>query len=575
MESKSKSVPVTARIIKNSDLSIIPTVYYDDMEKQIEKSDKTEQLNESKEVSPSLWINHPIDMRGLKKIVIDSTILPQCIKAYKNNISGFGIKISYKEDFGDETPEMIAEWDKLKKIVDLFNMDMQTKEIFENIVESREKYGIAYCEVIRNFDGEVVELQFITNTPSIDMTYPLEPYMDTTYYYNGDEVIRKKKFRKFRQTVAGKTVYFREFGDPRVMDKTTGEYVCEADEQIDIDNQANEIIEFRIGSDPYGEVRWIGQVLTVDGNRRAEVLNNNYFRKGRHTPLMIAISGGTLTDEAYTKLQEYMNSIEGESGQHGFLVLEMESKEPEVGFTEQKKPMIEIKDMASILQNDELFQAYLENGRKKVQSAFLLPDLYTGYTTDFNRSTAQMAMEVTEKQVFQPERESLAWIINNRILNAYNFKYVQVGFSEPDITNPDDIQKILNITERSGGISPNLAKEYTYKVLGKDGCENYEGDWGEIPLAYCRTATQSRLQDDLGIRAGENPQTQKKVLTKQVSGAVGRDTMSDGGQKVISDQVMQKMEEQIQKASENDAELVTILKEIRKALTDYSEKAGD
>jgi len=42
---------------------------------------------------------------------------------------------------------------------------------------------------------------------------------------------------------------------------------------------------------PYGEVRWIGQVLTVDGNRKAEVLNNNYFRHGRHTPLMILVKG--------------------------------------------------------------------------------------------------------------------------------------------------------------------------------------------------------------------------------------------------------------------------------------------
>lgn len=559
MGDKSKAAPIGVRIIKSSDSSFA--------EEQIEKSDKSEQLNELKEASASSWINHPLDMNGLKNLVTDSTILPQCIKAYKNNISGFGIKISYKEDFGDETPEMIEEWDKLKKIIDLFNMDMQTKEIFENIVESREKYGIAYCEVIRNFDGEVVELQFITNTPSIDMTYPLEPYIDTTYYYNGEEVSRKKRFRKFRQTVSGKTVYFREFGDPRVMDKTTGEYVGESDEQIEIDNQANEIIEFRIGSDPYGEVRWIGQVLTVDGNRRAEVLNNNYFRKGRHTPLMIAISGGTLTDSAYLKLQEYMNSIEGESGQHGFLILETESNEPDAGFTEQKKPMIEIKDMASILQNDELFQAYLENGRKKVQSAFLLPDLYTGYTTDFNRSTAQTAMEVTEKQVFQPERESLAWIVNNRILNAYNFKYVQVSFSEPDITNPDDIQRILNITERAGGISPNLAKEYTYKVLGKDGCEDYEGNWGEIPLAYSRNAAQSRLQDDLGTRTGKNLQTEKNEPT-------GQNTKPQGTKQSVPDGTIEQLDEQIQKAAEDDDMLVPILKEIRNALVEYNREAG-
>ena len=67
--------------------------------------------------------------------------------------------------------------------------------------------------------------------------------------------------------MAGRTVYFKEFGDPRIMDKRNGEYADASDRQIEIDNQANEIIDFKIGSLPYGEVRWIGQVLTVDGKQ--------------------------------------------------------------------------------------------------------------------------------------------------------------------------------------------------------------------------------------------------------------------------------------------------------------------
>ncbi len=341
---------------------------------------------------------------------------------------------------------MKAEWDALKQILALLNMDMQAKEVFENVIRDRETYGISYCEVIRNQAQEVVELQFIIDTPSIDMTYPLQPFVDMEYSYKGTVISRKKKFRKFRQNIGGKTVYFKEFGDPRIMDKRNGKYIGENGEAVGIDDQANEIIEFRIGSMPYGEVRWIGQVLTVDGNRRAEVLNNNYFRRGRHTPLMILVKGGTLSDSAFSKLQEYMDNIEGEIGQHSFLVLETDTLETTAAFAEQKQPEVEIKDMAAILQKDELFQEYQENGRKKTQSAFLLPDLYVGYTTDFNRATAQTAMEVTEKQVFQPERASLAWTVNQKLLNGYRFRYVEAQFDAPDITNPDDIQKMLNIT---------------------------------------------------------------------------------------------------------------------------------
>ena len=141
------------------------------------------------------------------------------------------------------------------------------------------------------------------------------------------------------------------------------------------------------------------------------------------------------------------------------------------------------KDLAAILQKDELFQDYLENNRRKVQSAFQLPDLYTGYTTDFNRVTAQTAMEVTEKQVFQPERRRLAWAINNRLLNCYQFKYVEVFFRAPDVSNPDDLYKLLTVCNNAGGLTPNKAKSVLYKALGETS-EDFPEEWGDIPLAF-------------------------------------------------------------------------------------------
>jgi capsid portal protein len=245
-------------------------------------------------------------------------------------------------------------------------------------------------------------------------------------------------------------------------------------------------MEFAIGTEPYGEVRWIGQVLGVDGSRKAEGLNNNYFENGRHTPLMIMIEGGTLTDESFDKLQQYMNDIKGEKGQHAFIILETESSDGRVDFDQSEKPKIEVKDLANILQKDELFQDYLDNNRRKVQSSFQLPDLYVGYTTDFNRATAQTAQEVTEEQVFQPERKSLAWAINNRLLNGYQFQYVEAYFLEPNISNPDDLYKLLTVCNSAGGLTPNKAKQIAYEALGEVS-EDYPDDWGNTPLAYSKS----------------------------------------------------------------------------------------
>lgn len=493
----------------------------------ITKSDKPEQLSEVVRVNASQWIQHSIDQHGLKELVQHSTVLPQCIRAYKNNICGFGIGIKYSDDYEDETPEMKVEYDLAERIIKLLNIDMQIKEVFENLVEARETYGISYLEVIRNLKGEVAQIEHIIDTPTIEMTYPLEPFVDSVYFYKGEKISRKRKFRKYRQTVGGQSVYFKEFGDPRIMNKSNGEY----EDDVELDNRANEILDFQIGTDYYGEVRWLGQVLTVDGTRRAEVLNNNYFRKGRHTPLMIVVKGGTLSDESFTKLQTYMNSVQGENGQHGFLVLETENTDNKTDFTDSKQPEIEIKDLAAILQRDELFQDYLTNGRRKIQSSFLLPDLYVGYTTDFNRATAQTAMEVTEKQVFQPERISLAWAINNKLLNEFCFKFVEAYFEEPDITNADDIFKILTVAERAGGIPPNTAKELAFKTLGKE-AEDYPGEWGNTPLQYFKSLPSQPVTPDL----------------------------------------MNQVNQQIQKAAHNkDDEVLVVMKEVRKLLLNKAE----
>ena len=447
----------------------------------IEKAETPLQITEQEVYSAGDWIKPENDLKGLRALVKHSTILPQCIRAYKNNIAGFGIDVRYVDDT-DETPEKAAEFEKASEIIELLNTEQDTKQVFEDIVEARETYGIAYLEVIRNIAGEVVQIEFIRDTPSIEKTKPLEPYISSIYYHHGKETERKKRYCKYRQDVGGKSVYFKEFGDPRIMDSRDGLYLKEG-ETLELEYQANEIMDFTIGTEPYGEVRWIGQVLGVDGSRKAENLNNNYFENGRHTPLMIMIEGGTLTDDSFEKLKAYMNDIKGESGQHGFIILETESTDGRADFDETEKPKIEVKDLASMLQKDELFQNYLDNNRRKVQSSFQLPDLYVGYTTDFNRATAQTAQEVTEEQVFQPERKSLAWAINNRLLNEYQFRYVEAYFLEPDISNMDDLFKLLTVGNNAGGLTPNMAKRLIYEAVGEV-AEDYPDDWGNMPLAY-------------------------------------------------------------------------------------------
>ncbi len=473
------------------------------------------------------WITPPLAMLGLRALADESTIVPQCRTAYKTNIAGFGISVQYKEDYEKETDEMIKEFEYAQGILECLNMDKDIKEVFEDLIELRETFGIAYLEVIRDVSGNVVQVELIKDVETINKTVEQSEAQDVPFFYNGEKKSRKKKFCKYRQEKNGKTVFFKEIGDPRMMDAKTGEYLSEGNK---CKLAANEILEFVIGTRDYGMPRWFGQILNLDGSRKAEELNYRYFINGRHTPLAIVLSGGTLSDDSYTKLQEYVNSIQGENGQHAFLLLEVED-DSDNNFENGQKPTVEIKDLASILQNDELFQNYIDNGRRKVQSSFRLPDVYVGYTQDFNRATAQAAIEITEQQVFIPERKSLAWQINNKLLADYNFKYVEVVFNDPDLSNIEDLSKILAVCSAAGGLTPNKSKEILYKQLGEIS-EDYEDEWGDIPLAYAKTQNNSNNSQSVPV------QLDTTIKKAAVAG---------------------------------DDEIVSVLKEVRKALNALSE----
>ena len=95
MSGKRKSTKAGVRIIKSQmDTYTDPVIAARD----VKKSENPEQIDPSVNISASTWIPRPFDMVGLEMMIQHSTILPQCIRAYKNNIAGIGISVNYRDD---------------------------------------------------------------------------------------------------------------------------------------------------------------------------------------------------------------------------------------------------------------------------------------------------------------------------------------------------------------------------------------------------------------------------------------------------------------------------------------------
>ncbi|MFB7351961.1 phage portal protein [Bacillus thuringiensis] len=422
-------------------------------------------------------IEPPYRIEDLQKIRENSTILGQCIDAYKRNVAGFGHEMQYKQNDVEETDEMKKEWSFVDtEIIPFFNFDKPFKEILEVAIDDRETTGNGYIEVIRNVSNQPDQLANML-PQHMRVTRKDEELQDVKYIVNGKSITRKKKFRRYVQIVDNNPIYFKEFGDPRFLNKNTGKF---SKESFGGDN-ATEILHLKIGNGPYGIPRWVSHVVHMVGARKAEELNLRYFKQGRHVPMAMIIKNGLLDDDSEAALADYASSIEGEDNQHKFLLLQLKAGEDEV--TGEPVPAdIEIKSLSDILQNDALFLEYDDKSRQKVQSAFRLPDIYVGYSRDFNRATADAAREITEEQVFEPERNSLEFIINNILLLPYELKHVYVNLRKPEISNTEDLVKMLDVLSKYGGTTFNDLREVAAKVLNKD-LESFEGEEANQPIA--------------------------------------------------------------------------------------------
>ena len=106
-------------------------------------------------------------------------------------------------------------------------------------------------------------------------------------------------------------------------------------------------------------------ILRMADLYNAPELRNHYCKYscplGQDVPLVDTESLDRIAVRALASLKKVQESkenlldeIEGEKGQHSFLILETENNETGAAFQDQKQPEVEIKDLASILQKDEL-----------------------------------------------------------------------------------------------------------------------------------------------------------------------------------------------------------------------------
>jgi len=304
------------------------------------------------------------------------------------------------------TEHMRLERSRLETFFDFCCVDLSFVTLRRRTRQDIEVMGNGYWEVLRDGGGEIAQFVYL---PSFTMRLlPLDLALvevDINVKISEisfDTMKVRRRFRRYVQVFEQQVVYFKEFGDPRVLSRKRGMFFSSLDELLAsdaTDGPATEILHFKLHNprSAYGTPRWVGNLLSVLGTRQAEEVNFLFFENKSVPPLAILVSGGRLSAQSIPRLESFIEThIKGKRNFHRVLILEAEPAGSGGGLEHTGRMKIELRPLTGAQQSDALFQNYDERNHDKVGQSFRLPRLLRGDIRDFNRSTGDAALMFAE-----------------------------------------------------------------------------------------------------------------------------------------------------------------------------------
>ena len=433
----------------------------------------------------------PYNPASLQRLPQENNILRQCIDAMVTNVEGFGYRLEY---IGPEGAESSAasemEATKLSNFLDQPNDEMSHVELRERVRRDLETFGNGYYEGVRNARGE---FDMIFHLPG-HLTRIVAKDREATevpvvFMRAGVEVthVMSKHFRRYVQQIGSKKVYFKEFGDPRIIDPATG--VVTPD--MPFEEGATEVIHLSLYSpgQVYGMPRWLAQLPSILGSRQMELTNLDFFKENAIPALALLVSGGVLTEDTIESVEHHFTAARGRESMNRVLTIEAES-DPSTMNPESRTtpvPRLDMKPLAGERQQDALFLKYDEANQAKIRTSFRIPPIFVGRSDDYTRATAGSSMTVAENQIFGPERNKVDDMFNDKILAPFRPVFWRMRSLAPQLTDPEQIVNAISSLNEVGAMTPNVAIGLANELFDLR-IPLVEDTWGSLPFAMTQAA---------------------------------------------------------------------------------------
>lgn len=385
----------------------------------------------------------PYDPASLKGLLQVNNKLLQCIQAMEVNIDGTGhtfVPVDSEIEMSEADEQTLQNFFS-EPYPNIGFIEMRRK--VRNDLEST---GNAYLSVIRNGMDEVVALQHLPAThTSMGLTTPVVN-LDFTLTRNGKEIdvtlpVREHTF--VYMEVEGEKTHFMEFGAKQSIDSKTGK-VAKSGEVIEA--KGGEVIHLTLVEDPrsgYGVPRWINQLPSVVGSRKAEEQNLELLDNGGVPSAIIFLKGGAAVEQAEETLTGFLSG-----GFETNRAVSVSIQSTEGTIDKGGNVDVQVERFGSESVQDSMYRSYGAECKENIRLAFRLPPLFTGETSDFTFATAYISYMVAEAQVFKPERDVFDEIINTTVVRALGVTTAKFRSNPISLKNVEEqLKAVMSVKE--------------------------------------------------------------------------------------------------------------------------------
>lgn len=462
-------------------------------------------------------ISPPYDPWSLVVCVDESEALPPAVEAMAVNIAGHGYELEPLFPTRDETtgaelqppPEAKDERAQLQLWIAGVSPELGLTGILELADRDCETIGWATLEALRDREGHTAALNHI---PAYTIRLAPEDVpilVDHTIRHpeTGELVTlqRWRRFRRFAQVKDGRTVWFKQYGDPRHVNWRTGEvrpvttgagglvnYGAPWGQDEGNSLEATELIYVRRyhPATPYGVPLWIGGTPHARAGRAAAELLVDWFDNAPIGTKLAMVAGGRFKPGAIDALQDQIDQA-GRGRENAWNVLGLEaetdtSRDP-MDETRDQAPRVSLEDLSTEIPS-ELYhgrESMIDRAAIRVRSMFRLGGIYFGDSeAESNRAAADTARAIGEEQVFRPiRRQRWDHLFNGQILPSLGINYWRISWK--GATTADDTEGLtgaLASMVTGGGASPNALRRILAGLTDRP-VELIAEDWADRPLA--------------------------------------------------------------------------------------------